>query len=792
MKFLNNLKRAFLGIGRKEQHNVVKILCLGVGLAVGAVLIAKVYFEQSYDTFFSGSDRTYIVNEDIIQSGKFAQYSQTSGAIAPGIKRYAPQVEAATRFTRTSDDCSCETTDKVKVKANIALADSNFFDVVKTPILQGDVKKVLSRPLYCMINKKLAEQLGGNVIGKQMFLSDMGGFKVTIAGVYKDIPLNSFMSDLNIIVSLPTLKYSTFDGSNNWVGNDSYASLIRLAKGCHINDIKPQVTKMVKENLPLDDLKKSGVAINYSFTPITEFHQSAPSVKRMSWILSLLATILIFSAVMNYLLIVIGNLVARSKEMAVRKCYGGERRDIHSIIFSEALVHLILSVALAVLLIIACQGTIGQLVGAPVKDLLLNRGSWILMVVCLVILFLAGVVPGWLYSSIPVSTAFRGYINSRRRWKQGLLALQIVAAGFLFCLLFIINKQYNLMINKDLGYSYSNIAIADLRTLKVEEMPKALVELKKLTGVEDVTSASILPFSHLSGNNVYLPGDDKEYMNIADFYWVSDGFLKDMDIKILQGRNFTEQVDSLPEVMVSHSFVERMKVLAHWDDNAVGRKVIITEHSQNGKPLIICGVYNDITLGSMALPDERPSVMFYSKMVNANLLIKFQELTAERMQQVQQKLKELYPNKEIPLVTYRSQITNLYQAQSDFRKAVLVGGLVTLFIALIGLLGYTNDEVSRRQKEIAVRKVNGAEIKDILELFVRDTLRIALPSLIIGCVGALLVARKWLEQFSEKTSLSFLLFLGSGLLVLFFILLTVYYNCRKIANSNPVEFIKGE
>lgn len=792
MKFFINLKRAFLGIGRKGQHNMVKILCLGVGLAVGAVLISKVYFDQSYDTFIAGSDRTYIVNENVIQNGKFAQYPQTSGAIAPGIKRYAPQVEAATRFNRISEDCSCETTDKVKIKANVALADSNFFDVVTIPVLQGNAKEVLSRPLYCMVSKKLAEQLGGNVIGKQMLLSDCGNFKVTIGGVYKDIPLNSSMSDLNILVALSTLKKAAFDGSNNWIGNDSYVSLIRLARGCRIDDIKPQVAKMIRENLPLDELKKAGVEMSYSFTPITSFHQSDPMVKKMAWILSLLATILIFSAVMNYLLIVIGNMVIRSKEMAVRKCYGGERKNIHSIIFSEALVHLILSIALSVLLIIVCRGTIEQLVGAPIQALLLNKGSWILLVICLVVLFLAGIVPGWLYSSIPVSTAFRGYIESRRHWKQALLALQIAAAGFLFCLLFIINKQYSLMINKDLGYSYSNIAIADLRSLNKEEKPKAVTELKKLAGVEDVTSAYVLPFSSMSGNNVFLPGDEKEYMNIADFYDVGDSFLKDMNIKILQGNNFTEQVDSLPQVMVSHSFVEKMKVLAHWDDNAVGRKVIITEHSHNGNPFTICGVYNDVTLNSMASPDERPSVMFYSKQVQTNLLIKFQELTAERMQQVQQKLKELYPDTDIPLVTYSSQITNLYQAQSDFRKAVLIGGIVTLFIALIGLLGYTNDEVLRRQKEIAIRKVNGAEINDILRLFVRDTLYIALPSIIIGCIGALLVARKWLEQFSEKASLSFILFLGSGLVVLFFILLTVYFNCRKIANSNPVEFIKGE
>lgn len=794
MRFFNNLVKAFVSLGRRGQHNIVKILCLGVGLAVGSVLIAKVYFEQNYDTFFSNWDRTYIISEKAFQNGKLQLYPQTSGAVAPGVKRYAPQVEAATRYTGIADECNCETQDKKKIKANIALVDSCFFDIVDRPIIQGNPKEALSRPFYCMINRKLAATLGNNVIGKELVLKDMDNLHIIIGGVYEDIPLNSGMKDLNILVAMSTLrKVSKFDGSNNWVGNDRYIGLIRLAKGCKIEDISRSVEKMRQENLPLKEMKRAGVDLNYMFTPLNKMHTSDPAVKKMSWILSLLAFILIFSAVMNYLLIVIGNIVSRAKEMAVRKCYGAKGNNIHSIIFSETLVHLIMSILLAACLIIACRGMIEKLLDASLMTLLFNKGSWILLAVCIVILFVGGLVPGFLYSSIPVATAFRRYNESRRRWKLLLLSIQFVAAGFLVSLLFVINKQYSLMINDNPGYHYENLATVNMVGIKPEQCTKTIEELKKLASVESVTSADYLPNNHLSGNNISLPGDDREYMNIADLYSVSDGYLKTMGIKIVQGKSFTEQTDSMREIMVCKSFVDKMRLLAHWDNNAIGRRILISEHSQSSTATYtICGVYDNIRIGSISMPDDRSSVMFYSKQACPNILIKFHNLTSDNMKEAQQLIQKLNPDNEIYLISYKSTMQTMYQPQYNFREAVLIGGVVTLIIALLGLVGYTNDEVVRRQKEIAIRKVNGAEVKDILHLFIKDILRIAVPSLIVSGVGALIVARKWLEQFSDKAHLSFFLFLGSGLLVLGIIIVAVAINCYKVANGNPVEYIKGE
>ena len=135
---------------------------------------------------------------------------------------------------------------------------------------------------------------------------------------------------------------------------------------------------------------------------------------------------------------------------------------------------------------------------------------------------------------------------------------------------------------------------------------------------------------------------------------------------------------------------------------------------------------------------------------------------------------------------------NLYRDSRQFLDAVLIGGIITLLISLIGLIGYTNDEINRRRKEIAVRRVNGATFNDVAGLFLVDILRIALPALVLGGGAAFYAAGRWQEQFSEKVPLSILLFLGCALAVLGIILAVVLINIYRAANANPVDCLKSE
>ena len=149
-------------------------------------------------------------------------------------------------------------------------------------------------------------------------------------------------------------------------------------------------------------------------------------------------------------------------------------------------------------------------------------------------------------------------------------------------------------------------------------------------------------------------------------------------------------------------------------------------------------------------------------------------------------------NPDISIVPYNQMVTELYTDAHRFRTTVMIGGLVALIIALIGLIGYLAGEIARRQKEIAIRKVNGARIADVLKLFHTDILRVALPAVVIGATGAWYVARLWLEQFSEKTTLSPIILVGGALAVIIVILSVVCLGCYRVASSNPVNYLKTE
>jgi putative ABC transport system permease protein len=501
---------------------------------------------------------------------------------------------------------------------------------------------------------------------------------------------------------------------------------------------------------------------------------------------------------MNYLLIIVGNLVTRSREMAVRKCYGAEPKNIHAIIFSEALVHVGLAVILAAVLVFLCKGTIENFLSAPISTLVFNRGSWILVSICLLVLLVGGLVPGWLYNKIPVAIAFRGYNENRNRWKLALLGVQFVISGLLFSLLFVVNRQYSLMVNMNLGYNYENVAIVHVDAINGNQRSRCLSEIKRMPDVKEVASTCSVPLESyaVNGNNLSLPDDRKSLQIVHDAWGVDDNYFRMMGIDFVQGSFFTERNDSSRQVIIDEALAKRLTTLGHWKDGAVGKRVWISSHCNEDETMTICGVVKNIKYGAVTSEDAEfknmSFVYFYAPWTAPYMLVKFNNLTEDALTELRNKVQSMYPNNAVTVLDYESEFKAQYASQLNFRNGILVAGIVTMIIALFGLVGYTSDEVNRRRKEIAIRKVNGAKVKDILRIFLKDIMKIALPCIIVGDLGAWLIARQWLMSFSEKITMTPLLFIGVTIILLVIIGLSVIINCYKVANSNPVKYLKDE
>ena len=780
------------------RRNITKTVCLSIGLAVGFLLIAKVYFESTYDTFFPDHDRLYRITESVTVDGEYRKHDYTPGAIAPGMKRYCPQVEAATRFTTFKGESALRLDDGRMFRADgFTLADSSFFDVLKTPVISGNPHEILTRKSHCMIPRSLADKIGGDVIGLSFCVPDFSeSYKITIGGVYEDIPLNSTISN-NVYVALPSIGLFSYDGSENWIGNDRYTSILRLVEGTSQDDLKPGIERMLKENLDREALEV--FHFNIDTTPLTGFHTSSGTVATMIWILSFLALIMLMSAGLNYLLIVVGQMSRRGKEMAIRKCYGTGNIKIFGRIMGESVFFLAISLGIAVLLVWCFAGECQRLLGYTPAQLFSTGRVWMVEgMVSLGLLAVTGAIPAYMYCRTPVANAFRNVSGTRKVWKLALLSIQFFAAGLLMCLLVLVMRQYSRMSDTDMGFDYEQIGFVELYGVPQEARQTILSEIRKLGCVEGAASAYQDFTMKASGNNVWIGDDYTNQINVADLYYANRELPEVLGMKMPQGETFSENADSTRhEAIVEERFIDVLNRLDGGDaSNIIGRTFRITEHAglEGYDEFTVCGVIGDMKRNGFMeeSADKRAGVIFPTSDVQPNLYIRFHELTPGAISQVQEIINRVCPTREIYVTPYRDIVRLLTDPVRNFGTSVMIVGIAIVVIALIGLLGYSTDEVQRRSKEIAIRKVTGTTASKIVRMFCTDILKVALPSLIAGGALAAIVGRKWLSQFTDQVSLSPLsMALCIGFLTLL-LLATVAVNSLNVARSNPVDHLRNE
>ena len=777
---------------KSKNDILIKVLSLGVGLAVGIVLIAKVFFELSYDSFYKDIDRVYTINTWYSHQGEEKDYGQVSGAVAVGFMDEVPGVEAGTRTTYVFNGNTYLDENGNKLSGTLVCADTCFFQVFDRPILAGDPVKVLGKWGSVLVNRSFAEKMGGvqECIGKQICNADMDGLKLTIEGVFEDFPKNGSL-DYDILLSMDTYGKNSTD---NWLGNDRYKGYVKLMPGVDPNTLTDAIRKMQEAHQPLERIEAQGTSLRYFLKPFSTLHTSDPDVKSQVILLSIVAALLILISLLNYILIVISSMVKRSKEVGVRKCYGAEGKHIYGMLTKEALLHIVLSLVLAAVIIFAGRSIVENLLGVPFQTLLVPQSIMAIAAVILLVLVISIVVPAELYQRVPVYAALKNYTENSRNWKLGLLGVQVLINVFLVVMMLIIGRQYQKVSNADTGYDYKNLYYFDMFDGDRQALTRAAQTLRSLPEVSAVAAAYNLPFEGSNGDNAYLPNDDRELFNIADQYECSPDFYDLMGIQFLEGRAPRDS----SEIVVDEKFVTKMAEFTDWSDGAVGKQVFITGHDRSSdterRYFTISGVYKSYIIGNLTGVDPRPSALFYGEIGSMSSWMPhtFFKVRPEALPKIRQALEQALEGREINILSYEEQMRAAYADSKKMRNTMAIGAVFSLLIALLGLIGFIRDESLRRSKEMAVRKINGATTRDILGVFAVDILKLSGVMAVIACIAAFFVAHKWLEQFAEKVSLNPLYFIGGALLVLLIVLGVVVLNCLRIARANPVESLKNE
>jgi len=799
---MRSIKIAYRRLFRKGEHSLTRTITLATGLAFGILLLSEVLYYYSFDSFYSDANRIYVVHENFKMdksSDKMESYPRVSGAIAPGLKTEVPGIEAATRLNNIGHSVFY-TEDKKSYEARFSLADEHLFEVLPRPTISGNPQEILKSPMLCMVSNKIADEMGGNVVGKMIELKEYPGKKLTIGGVFKALPENTNYQ-YDIVISMVSTGQFTWDGTENWMGNDRYYCCVKLLPGVKPQSLLPAVRKMQEKHQDIVHLEEiqHGEVLKYSFVPIQKIYVN--QVKNMTIILSAIAFSVLLVSLLNYLLLTLSTLVNRARTSAIYKTCGAQAHNLQKMIFSETSLLFIISLIGAFLIILLLKPVAEAQVGHKPISVLNPNVIWPILMLMIVLVFLLSYLPGHFFARIPVATAFRNYRQKGNKWKLGLLSLQFVGATFIFTMLLIVTLQYDKMRNADHGYCAENVYVGSTSGMSGSKLSTVLDELKAMPEIEKIGLGYGLPTEGAPGNNISLPDKENELFNIADFYWVDENYLSILNIPVTEGHTFASGSTAPCDLLISQKGAQMLAMNTGWKDGVLGKQIRISQHGTT----TIQGVFPDFIVGSISNPDYRPSVFFYlsddlfqtrlkeDPSFSFYILVKAHEgAQAGLMKKLTDVFNLALPHQDAVIKSLKSEQIKNYDSEKGFRNAMLAGNAVILLITIMGLVGYTVTEVARRRKELAIRKISGATLSDILKIFVLDLEYMAIPAVAVGLTGAWFTANKWMENFASKVPLHLGFFLLCSLSVLIFIGIIATVNYLATANRNPVDALRQE
>lgn len=335
-----------------------------------------------------------------------------------------------------------------------------------------------------------------------------------------------------------------------------------------------------------------------------------------------------------------------------------------------------------VVLLFQFQEKIEELAGVSLSSLFTWHNLWAPLSVVAFLFIIGGVLPGKVFSSIPVTQVFHHYTKGNMGWKRTLLFIEFAGVAFIFGLMCVTFFQFHYITNRDMGYRPERVASC---WHKFAEPDNARNNLKSLPYVEGVATAEggmmwlgNRQVTDENGNALFTPRCgifDKDFVPL-------------MGLRLKAGQNLTGE----RQFLVNQPYVEKMG----WTGSGVGE--IIPNRGT------VVGILAPFCSGTLP-PDYEPIEIEWG--INlVNMHVRLKEPFADNLRMLNNEMKKIYPQEEIEFTSLERDLERGYRPTMIFRDTTILAFITILFITLMGLIGYTNDEVRRRGKEIAIRKLH--------------------------------------------------------------------------------------
>jgi putative ABC transport system permease protein len=796
---LMNLKLLLRNLANGRNHTALNITGLALGMACTLVIAVKVRNELLYDRYLPDADRIHRLTFETTHAGNTLHFAR---CWEPWISRFPklfPQIEELVRLAPYRHTAVKAGENKF-YSDRIFATDSNFFKVFSTKILAGNVEKALSEPYTAVISASLAGKYFGNTdpTGKTIMISgeyDVKMIPFTITGVMDDSPVNSHIH-FDILTS-----FVKPEEPPSW----AYVYIL-LNPGAKPADLLAGIQAFA------DDTKHGGDQI--SFRPflqkITDIHLHSYKDREVEpngsiagiYLYIFIALILMAVSWTNYFNLNRAKLLSLQKQTDIQRISGASRTRMILQAVLESAVCTSLALGLSIILIDITGSVAGSFFGFTLfpGGMVELMTTWPFMILLVAGSMIAGSL-AQISNILSGSVAFIKKNDFRKSHRKGfstygmLLAVQFFLASGLTVSAITIYMQKELILERSLGKMSRDILVFKRQNWEIRSKYQA-IRHKALQNplIINFTASLEEPSGEtLDAMNVESPALDEDHRNTQLYVLsVEDNFLDFFNIPLIAGSSFRPYNPERKgeDYILNETAVRK---LGWAPQEAIGKSFKINFNVPDifyGGT--VTGVVKDFHYNTLR-QEIKPYVLFQKPIFYLCFLV---EVDKTHRTEAINFLKSIW-EEELPDYPFQYEFINdIYDSAyaREFNQARLTSFFSVLAILLIcsGLYSITSLLVIKRIREIGIRKVNGATIKEIIVLLSGDFALWFLAAFIIAIPAAWLIMDRWLQGFAYRTNIKWWFFAAAGSLVFSVSFLTIAIKSMKAASVNPAESLRYE
>ncbi len=775
---------------RNKIYSLANVLGLTLGFTAFILISLFVRFELSWDKSHRNYDRIYRVQRHMEK----ALYANNGNDISPHsrpatarfIEDKFPEFEKVSVIRENGSAFLFAEAEHPVFSDKGIYADSCFFDVFTYQFMAGNPKTAMAEPYSVVLSESMSKNLFGEMPahGKTVLLDKK--YPLKVAGVYRDQPYNSSVRP-SYIISFSTLQpLKNISRDDIWTGDCMTYAMLKTGVSAEqaaekIRDLFGEYENIRNEKLELCPLSK----VYLNFNDRNDY----------LFVLRLFALIGLFILVMsgfNYINLSLAKASMLGKEVAVKKVIGSNRKSLIFHFLGETIAVSLFSLLVAFFIADLLLPVFANVVD---KQLDLNlRKDWLFIVGTIWIAVLTGIFsglyPALFLASHKITALFKGsFFNKKREsfsLKKVLITFQFAISLFLIVLTLSFAMQIKYVTGKDLGFEKEGLLYAKLNVSANEVMFDQLKDrILQHPEIKEVSMSRNLPFVSFGGGMTNWEGNDPEEKITCRFNQISYDYLSVLKAKIIAGRNFSPDFpgDQGKACIINESAAKCFG----WDD-PIGKRI-------SDNRLTIVGVVSNFVYQDMHNPIDPAVLLLAPNTISGEWILAFrvnEQHQVKAREILSASLGETFPNDpfEIRDVPTAFNSENAFQIYHSVNKTLYFFTFLNVLLAIVGMFGLVSFSVSRRTKEIGIRKINGSSPLRIFNLLNSEYFLLIVYSLVIAFPSAWFVYNQ-IPSANKLPAQPWVFALGAVVLV-FIVLVSTSYLTIKAATKNPVEALRYE